>query len=81
MALASFTEEHRLDGACGAQGFFHEAHTFDAHEAGFRGQSAAQGKTKFFQPAVVATGDRGAGGRIRTRTASGFAWGGHLTAA
>jgi hypothetical protein len=80
MALARFAEEHSPDGASGAQRFFHEADAFNADEAGLRGQSAAQGETKFFEPTVVAAGDRGAGS-IRARSTSRFAWGSHLTAA
>jgi len=34
MALAGFAEEHRFNGAGGAQRFFDQPHAFDADKAG-----------------------------------------------
>ena len=57
MALAGFAEKHGLDGAAGTQRFFDEARAFDANEAVFRGQTAAQRHAKFLEPTIVAAGE------------------------
>src|SRR6202022_5111597 len=77
MALAGFAEQNGLDGTGGTQRLFDEPHTFDADEARFSGQAAAQREAKFLQPAIIAAGNRGgsAGG---ARRASYFARHGHL---
>src|SRR5882762_8736224 len=72
MALAGFAEEHRFDGAAGAQRFFDQAHAFDADEAGLRRQSAFQREAKFLEPAIIAASDRGRRDGS-SRGASGFA--------
>src|SRR5882762_3868223 len=72
MALAGFAEEHRFDGAAGAQRFFDQAHAFDADETGLRRQSAFQREAKFLEPAIVAASDRGRRDGS-SRGASGFA--------
>ncbi len=76
MALAGFAEEHRLDGAAGAQRFFDEADAFDSDEAVFRGQAAAEGKAKLLEPAIVAAGEQ-SGIVRRSRVTGGFAGRGH----
>src|SRR6267378_7673094 len=76
MVLAGFAEEHRFDGASGAQRFFDQAHAFDTDEAGLRRQSAFQREAKFLEPAIVAASDRGRRDGS-SRGASGFARGSH----
>ena len=71
MALAGFAEEHGFDRAAGTQRFFHQAHAFDADEAGFGRQSAAQRETKFLEPTIVAAADHGRSAGS-SRGASGF---------
>jgi hypothetical protein len=76
MTFAGFAEEHGLDAAAGAQGFFDEAGTFDADESAFGWQSAAQSHAEFLEPAIVAAGEQ----RGLTRgasVASGFSGRGH----
>ena len=66
MALAGFAEQQGLDPAAGAERFFDQAHAFYAHKAIFRGQAAAEGHAKLFEPAIVAAGEqRGFAGRSR----------------
>jgi hypothetical protein len=76
VAFAGFAEEYGFDAAAGAKRFFDQAHAFNAHGAGLRGQTAAQRHAKHFEPAIVAAGqDSGRGSRCSV--ASGLAGGGH----
>jgi hypothetical protein len=76
MAFAGFAEEHGLNAAPGAQRFFNEPDAFDAYEATFRGQSAAESHAKLLEPAIVAAGeDRGLSSE--PSVTSGFARRGH----
>jgi hypothetical protein len=77
MAFAGFAEQDGLDWTAGAQGFFDQADTFDADAARFGGQSAAEGDTKFLEPAIVAAGDGASAGALRTRRSRRFCWRGH----
>src|SRR6202022_966222 len=77
MALAGFAEQNGLDGTGGTQRLFDEAHTFDADEARFSGQAAAQREAKFLQPAIIAAGN-GGGSAGGARRASYFARHGHI---
>src|SRR5260370_13935030 len=58
MAFAGFAEEHSLNGAAGTQGFFDQTNAFDADEAVFGGQAAAQSHAKLLEPAIVAAGQK-----------------------
>src|SRR5260370_30803400 len=57
MAFAGFAEEDGLNAATGTQRFFDEAYAFDANEAVFRGQTAAESHAELLEPAVVAAGE------------------------
>ncbi len=57
MAFAGFAEEDGLNAATGTQSFFDEAYAFDADEAVFRGQAAAQSHAELLEPAIVAAGE------------------------
>ena len=57
MAIAGFAEEHCLNVATGAQSFFDEPDTLDAHESVLCGQAAAQSHAELLEPAIVATGE------------------------
>src|SRR6266478_4163196 len=54
MAFAGFAEKHGLNAAAGTQRFFDEAHAFNANEAAFRGQAAAESHAELLEPAIVA---------------------------
>src|SRR6266478_6414724 len=54
MAFTGFAEEHGLNAAAGTQRFFDEAHAFNANEAAFRGQAAAESHAELLEPAIVA---------------------------
>ena len=73
MAFAGFAEEYGLNAAARAQRFFDEAHAFDADEAAFRGQAAAEGYAELLEPAIVAAGEEPRAIRRRTVTARSFA--------
>jgi hypothetical protein len=77
MALAGFAEENRVDAAAGAQSFFDEADAFYSDGAGFGGQPTAQGKAKFLEPAILATGNRGGRWARCAGVAGEFAKSGH----
>ena len=76
VALAGFAEEHSLDGAARTQCFFDEAHAFDADEAVFGGEAAAESHAKLFEPAIVAADEERRLAR-GFRVAGGFARGRH----
>src|SRR5216683_2442893 len=76
MAFAGFAEEHGLNAAAGTQRFFDEAHAFNANEAAFRGQAAAQCHAELLEPAVVAAGEE-RGRTFGSRVTSGFSWRSH----
>jgi len=76
MALAGFAEKYGLNAAPGAQRFFDEPHAFDADEAVFRGQAAAESHTELLEPSIVAAGEE-RGLAARASVTSRFAGRGH----
>jgi hypothetical protein len=46
-----------LDAATGTHSFFDEPDTFNANEAVFRGQAAAESHAELLEPAIVAAGE------------------------
>lgn len=74
--LPGLAEEHGLNGAAGTQGFFDEADAFNADEAVFRWQAAAESYTELFEPAIFTAGQKhrfACGARVP----GGFSWRGH----
>src|SRR6266851_215511 len=76
MAFTGFAEEHGLNAAAGTQRFFDEAHAFNANEAAFRGQAAAQCHAELLEPVIVAAGEE-RGFHCGARITSGFSWRSH----